>query len=155
MEHEKPELAEARGYKLRAPVLRGGPRSHGWTAGWHTRGYKPAESQHPPLGAGTRAVHPTPVGMPTKAGRGHLRPVCCQQPGGGQAEASCPGAPCRTGFPPLLPREDPPHLQKVLEVPRSALCRGRGCPRRQHLPLLPAGRPLLRQSRLERSQAAT
>lgn len=31
------KLEDVRGFKLRASVSRGRPRSHGWAVGWHTQ----------------------------------------------------------------------------------------------------------------------
>lgn len=74
--------------------------------------------------------------MPARAGRGHLRPVCCQQPGGGLL----PGCPLLARLPTPTPPGGPfPPPRKVLEVLQLASCRGRGCPWLQAP--LPAGHP--------------
>lgn len=81
-------------------------------------------SHSTPLGAGTGAVHPTPVGMPMRAGRGHLRPVYCQQQGGGRRGRPAWVPPAGQASHPDAPKEDPPHPLEDLEVLQFASCRG-------------------------------
>lgn len=78
----------------------------------------------PRLGAGTGAVHPTPVGMPTRAGRGHLWPVCCQQPGGGRQGPPAWVLPAGQASTPPYPQGGYSPLPGDSEVLQCALCRG-------------------------------
>lgn len=84
-------------------MLGGGPGSHGWVVGWHTKRYRLAESQHPHTWGWHRSRPPHTC---SHANEGWLRPsAACALPaaGWGQAGASCLGAPCWPGFTPLTP----------------------------------------------------